>query len=58
LSPSPDGFSGSGLLFSFCEGERDSTRESARGQFSIFGAIEEKEACEFSGEDESQEKFE
>jgi hypothetical protein len=41
-------FFGAGkLLFSFCEGEGDSTRESARGQFSIFGAIEEKEVCGF-----------
>ena len=46
LSPSPDLFFGAGKLsFSFCEGEGDSTRESARGQFSIFGAIEEKEVC-------------
>jgi hypothetical protein len=46
LSPSPDLFFGAGkLLFSFCEGEGDSTRESARGQFSIFGATEEKEVC-------------
>ena len=47
-------FSGSGLLFSFCEGEGDSTREWARGQFSIFGAIEEKEVCEFLAEYQSQ----
>jgi len=38
-------FRGRELLFYFCEGEGDSTRESARGQFSIFGAIEEKEVC-------------
>src|ERR1700685_2485199 len=50
LSPSPDlFFRGRELLFSFCEGEGDCTKESAEGQFSIFGAIEEKEVCGFVG---------
>jgi hypothetical protein len=31
----------------FCEGETDSTSEKARGQFSIFGAIEEKDRESF-----------
>ena len=30
-----------------CEGETDSTSEMARGQFSIFGAIEEKDQKSF-----------
>jgi hypothetical protein len=33
------------LLFSFCEGEGDCTKESPGGQFNIFGATEEKEVC-------------
>ena len=33
----------------FCENEADSTSETCAGQFSIFGAVEEKSGREFGG---------
>jgi hypothetical protein len=38
---------GSGIIVGFVRSEGDCSSERARGQFSIFGAIEEKEACGF-----------
>jgi len=33
----------------FCESESDCTSETRAGQFSIFGAVEEKDCGDFSG---------
>jgi hypothetical protein len=40
---------GRGLIHFFVEGESECTGERGRGQFSIFGAVEENVAADFRG---------